>query len=353
MKGEGIRISRRAVLRSGAAAGVVIGFPSVLRAQTKELVIACPTTYGRPFQENFFKLFEAKQGVKVLVEGGPSAKHLEKLRANRSAPVTSIAFMDDPVMIEAERDGLLEPLTTGNIPNLSKVPAGAIHKGGAFVNYMLPPGTIAYNTKRVPGGISSWAQLWEPSFKGSLLLQPFPDVTQSVFPLIVASSIASGLSFEAALHNPDAIDAGFKKLVALKPNVLVVSSNTSQCWTLLQQGEASAFIASPAQSVPAFKRAGGPLEVAHPREGSFTMPNSVCLIKGGPNADLARQLVNEFFGDEYQGKLASVFEVSPISRTAPLPQGFTPVPNLHSPDWEYIVNNTRAWADRWAREMAV
>ena len=55
------------------------------------------------------------------------------------------------------------------VPNISKIASRAVHLDGMWANYQQPWAGIAYNTKKVPGGVSSWADLWDPKYKGKVI----------------------------------------------------------------------------------------------------------------------------------------------------------------------------------------
>ena len=99
------------------------------------------------------------------------------------------------------------------------------------------------------------------------------------------------------------IDAGFKKLVTIKPNLLTAYTQMPQAYNLLEQGEG--FMISSAISQVALERkaAGAPVEIAVPKEGIFAMPSGVALVKGGPQPELAAGYINEMIGTGGPGKL--------------------------------------------------
>ena len=117
----------------------------------------------------------------------------------------------------------------------------------------------------------------------------------------MAAFLATGKPMAEAQKD---IDAGFKKLVTLKPNLLTVYTQMPQAYNLLEQGEG--FMISSAISQVALERkaAGAPIEIAVPKEGIFAMPSGIALVKGGPQPELAAAYINEMIGPEIQAKLA-------------------------------------------------
>ena len=65
-------------------------------------------------------MIEKKHGFKVLFEGTNSLINLQKIQANKDRPYLSVIMMDDPVMILAERERLIEKLPA-DVTNLADV----------------------------------------------------------------------------------------------------------------------------------------------------------------------------------------------------------------------------------------
>lgn len=124
------RPSRRTLLRSAVAGTALLSAPAILRAQTKELVVGGAAGH-KPWVESIVvPAFEKKYGAKVIFEGTRSLVNLEKMQKNKDSQYMSVVQMDDPVMILAVKEGLLEPLTPAKVPNLAKITPAAIHMDG-------------------------------------------------------------------------------------------------------------------------------------------------------------------------------------------------------------------------------
>ena len=101
------------------------------------------------------KSFEDKYKCKVTFEGTRSLVNLEKMQKNKDKPYLSVVLMDDPVMIMAVQEGLLEKLTTATIPNLAKTRPSAIHMDGMWAN-CTPPARLAITHGFHGAMIASW-----------------------------------------------------------------------------------------------------------------------------------------------------------------------------------------------------
>src|SRR5215470_15058494 len=141
-------ISWRNVLRgTGAGLLAMVAAPAVLRAQTKELVIGGAASH-KPWVEGIVQpFFEKKYGCKIVYEGTRSLVNLEKMQKNKDRQYLSVVQMDDPVMIPAVAEGLLEKMTPATVPNMAALKPGTIHMDGMWLNYLQPWLGIAYNPK--------------------------------------------------------------------------------------------------------------------------------------------------------------------------------------------------------------
>jgi putative spermidine/putrescine transport system substrate-binding protein len=341
--------SRRAILNGGIAAAALIASPAVLRAQTRELVVGGAASHKAWVEEIVAPHFEARHKAKILFEGTRSLVNLEKMQKNRDRPYMSVVQMDDPVMILAVKEGLLDPLTVGRVPNLAALNAGTVHMDGMWANYLQPWLGIAYNTQAMKAAPTSWADLYDPRYKGRVVV-PSLQNTEGLPSIFVASSLATGQSLEAAQKDAD---AGFEKLAALKPNILTAYTQQPQAYNLLEQGEA--FMIAPAMSSYALERkaAGAPIALAAPKEGVFAMPSGIAVIKGAPQADLAFAYVDAMLGAELQSKLVgptfSLATNKAVARPAGLPADMV----VHQIDWANVARERDGWLKRWDREMSL
>jgi putative spermidine/putrescine transport system substrate-binding protein len=343
-------ITRRAALIGGTAALAtgVIASPGIVRAETKELVVGGAAGMAGYMKEFVFPVVEKKLGIKVLFEGTRSLVNLEKMRADRDAPKMSVVLMDDPVMLLAEDEGLIAKLTPAAVPNLGKITPGGVHHDGVWANYQLPWTGIAYNKQKLSGGVPSYAALWDPANKGRVVL-PSLQNTEGVWTLIAAAHLETGKKFAEAQYD---IDAAFKKIKGLKPNLLTVYTNQPQAENLLEQGEAWLIGGQFSSYTLLRTAAGAPVDLAAPKEGVCAMPSGICLVKQAPNQQLAEAFIDAFLGPEIQGILVEKSFVLPTNPAAPVPAGFKIPSDPFFADWAFIAKNRQAWIDRWDREMA-
>ena len=340
--------SRRRLLAGTAAAAALGGFPAIVRAQAKEIVVGGAANFAPWMNGTVAQAFEAKYKTKIVYEGSRSLVNLEKMQKNKDKQYLSVVMMDDPVMILAVKEGLLEALTPATVPNLAKLRPGTVHMDGMWANYLQPWQGIAYNTKALPAGFPAWADMYDPKFKGRLVI-PSLQNTEGLANLVMAAALETGKPIEQAQFE---IEAGFKKIKTLKPNLLTIYTQIPQALNLLEQGEAWA-IASMFSTNVIPKEKESPMKMAAPKEGVFVGPAGICLVKGGPNQEMALAFIDMMLSAEMQDKLQPETYTFPSNTAAKPPLGLAADVKVHNLDWAFVAKERGEWVKRWDREMAM
>ena len=340
--------SRRRFMRDVSVIGAsALAAPAILRASSNELVIGCAGSHTAWMEQIVAPHMAKTIGAKILFEGTKSSVNLEKMRSNRDKPYLSVVQMDDPVMILAVEEGLLTPIDAASTPNLGKLRAGAVHMDGMWANYVQPWAGVAYNTNALPG-VASWTELWGDAAKQKIII-PSLQNTEGMWTLFMAAHLATGKPLAEAQYE---VDAAFDKLAELKPNVLNVYSVMSQAFNLLEQGEITMLSGNFSSYTLPRKAQGVPVDLAAPKEGVFAMPSGICLVKGGPNPELAKAYVNEMLGATLQSQIADFASSLPanteVKAGASSPTGV----EIFGPDWAFVSKNRKSWIDRFDKLMA-
>lgn len=335
---------RQALARGGAVATLAVGFPNIIRANENEIFVGGPASPG--LEEVLFPIIEEKHGFRILFEGSNSLINLEKIRSNADRQTMTVTMMDDPVLILAMRDGLITPLGGLDIPNLADVIPEAKPQDATWVNWCQPFSTVAYNTELVPEGIPSYADCWDSRFADRIIVISMR-ITQAIAPLCAAAHLATGVPLAESIYEAD---AGFEKLLELKPNILQVTTAAPQAQQLLEIGECDLFMSPDTRSVLFRKSQGAPVDQARPVEGAFAMPAGLALVKDGPNPELGMKFIDEMLNPETQALIAETFFSKPTNTNAAVPEGLDL--DLAVLDWEYFTDNREEWIERWEREIA-
>ena len=339
-------LTRRHFL-AGTAAATTLGFPALVRSQPKEIVIGGAASHKAFMDPTVIPLFEKKYGCKIIFEGTRSLVNLEKMVSNKTKPSLSVVMMDDPVLLLAVKEDVLEKTSAAKVPNLAKLKPAAIHMDGMWTNYQQPYAGIAYAPAKVKPAPASWSEVWDPKYKGKIIV-PSLQNTEGLSMFFVAAHLETGKPMKEAQFQTD---AAFKKLRALKPNLLTIYTQMPQAFNLLEQGEAWMIAGALSSYASERKRQGAGVEMDSPREGVMAMPSGIAKVKNGPQPELAWAFINEMLGAEYQKILTEVAAALPTNTAVAVPAGMPK--DVFVPDWAHVAEQRKGWVERWDKEMGV
>lgn len=340
-------VSRRRFVAGAVLATSTLAAPGLVRAQAKEIIVGGPAGMAGLMRDDVIPSFEKSSGIKVIYEGSRSAVNLQKLQTNKAQPLMSVVMMDEDIMMRAGLEKLITPVSASGVAELGRIVPASIAKDALWIRYKTPRAAVAYNSRRLPQGIPSWAALWGADFKAKLMV-PHMSLTSSVNLLTVAAHLATGKPFQEAQYD---VDAAFKKLRELKPNVLGFHTSGQQAQTLLEQGEAFAVPAEISSYVLMRKAEGVPIDLNTPTEGSFGLPSAIGLVTGGPQSDAAQAFINHMLTPAIQELWASKLFDSPAHPAAKVGAGILSPAQMFNTDWEFVSANRAKWIERFDREI--
>lgn len=341
---------RRRML-TGAAATATAGLaaPAIVIAQERTLVVGGPAGQAATFNKSIGPLFTRRTGYKLVYDGSNSLANLRKIEAQQTDPLLSVVMIDEPVMITARNRNLIARLDTKALPNLADLAPGSVRNDGLYVNFKTPRSAIAYNTRLVKdGSMRSWADVWQGAYRRRVMV-PAMTRTTAVFLVTVAASLQTGLPFARAQYE---VEAGFKKLAELRPNVALVYDNTPVVATMLDQGEAWLAAGLFTSYIVERQRAGAPIELATPAEGSFALSSSVAVVRNAKHLEAAHAFVDLLISPEVQKIFIDEANDSPANRKVTLPPNMVPMDKMFVSDWEFVEKNRAAWIDRYTSLFA-
>ena len=339
-------LSRRHFL-AGTAAVATVGFPAIVRSQPKEIIIGGAASHKAFMDPTVIPMFEKKYDCKIIFEGTKSLVNLEKMVSNKSKPYLSVVMMDDPVLLLAVKEDVLEKTTAAKVPNLAKLKPAAVHMDGMWTNYQLPYAGIAHAPSKVKAAPASWADVWDAKYKGKVIV-PSLQNTEGLSVFFMAAHLETGKPMKEAQYQTD---AAFKKLRALKPNLLTIYTQMPQAFNLLEQGEAWMIAGALSSYAAERKRQGAAVEMGAPKEGVMAMPSGIARVKNGPQPELAWAFINEMLGAEYQKILTEVAAAVPTNTAVAVPAGIPK--DVFVPDWANVAEQRKGWVERWDKEMSV
>lgn len=200
---------------------VLLLVPSVSFGARQEVYVFNWTEYIDP---SVLTQFEKETGIKVRYSTYDSNEAMfAKLKLVKKGGY-DVAYPSTYYVERMRKQGLIQRLDKTKIKNLSHINPTLLNQAydpdNAYsVPYMWGSSAIGVNRKAVdPRTITSWNDLWNPRFKGKVLLM---DDVREVFAMALRSMGYSGNTTDA-----DQIRKAYEKLVRLKPSVKVFNSDS-------------------------------------------------------------------------------------------------------------------------------
>lgn len=297
------------------------------------------------------KTFEEENNVDIVFDIGNNSDRLNKIRATKDNPVVDVALMTDCFSVMGNEEGLFEQIDAGKVPNIEKLYDYAVDPNGFGPAYSVVSYGLVYNTELVEEAPTSWADMWDPAYENKICV---PDITSTAGPmLLVKAAEMNGGSAED-------IDAGFDKMKELKPNIFNFYTSVSDVITMFERGE---IVMAPFMDifVPIMHFSDLPVDIAELEEGNFAGYNTVNIIKGSKNKEIAEKFVNFMLEAETQAQIATVLFEAPtnveveVSEEGAKYMSYGPekIESLVMFDWSYINNAKPQWIERWNKEITV
>lgn len=243
-------------------------------------------------------------GLEVPHDNKNSGQTLSQLLAEKDHPVADVAYYGVSFGVAAKNEGVVEPYKPANwddIPDGLKDPDGnwfTIHSGtlGLFVN------VEALGGAPVP---TSWADLLKPEYKGLVgYLDP-----SSAF-VGYAGAVAINQAMGGTLDN---FDPAIKYFNELAENDPIVPKQTSYARVL--SGEIPILFDYDFNAYRGKYKDNANVEFVIPSEGTVVVPYVMSLVKGGPNQENGKKILDFVMSDIGQAVWANAF-LRPVRASA-------------------------------------
>jgi spermidine/putrescine-binding protein len=229
--------------------------------------------------------FTKEYGVKVNYDTYSSNEELmAKLQAGASG--YDVIVPSDYTVAIMIKQGLLEPLDLSQIPNLTNV-------ADNFRNPDYDPGnkyTVPYqwgtvglvvNTQKVTRPLTSWNDLWDPSFKSRVVL--LDDEREDLGMTLLT------LGYDKNSIDPKQLNDAKTKMQQLLPNVKLFDSDSPK--TALLSGEV--WLGQTWNGEAALAHQQNPaIDYICPKEGCGIWFDNLAIPKGAPHQDAAMAFLN-------------------------------------------------------------
>lgn len=244
--------------------------------------------------------FEENYNVKVNYSTFSSNEEmLAKLMAG-SSNYDLVVSSDYMVDILAKQN-LIQPIDLNNISNFKNLDKNLINldfdKGNKYsVPYMWGDACIVYDSRKVKKEIKGFSDLWDTSFKNSIVVL---DDQRAIIGMALQKN---GYSINDT--NLEHLNKAKNDLIALQPNIKAYDSDSPK--TLLINGEASIGYVWGAEAYLA-KLENPYLKVVIPKEGLFLQQDNFVMPKGAKEKQAAEQFINFILSPEISAEISESF----------------------------------------------
>jgi putative spermidine/putrescine transport system substrate-binding protein len=340
-------INRRTFLHlaaSGAAGALASGCRGGPQSSARRLrVMLNGGIYEELARRLVIDPFEDATGAAVEVVPASAAQIVTRLMAERAAPTVDVVIVDQLVMGRAIESGLFETIAEGNVPSLRDLEPEAIDPRGYGPMVHCHNLALGYNTRRLSvDPPASWADLWQPRFKG-LVVPGAIELTPGLLFLLEANALNGG-----SYSN---VDPGFAALGRLAPNVRKYFHSIGEVRPLVSQENVVVAISS--NMLQAEIRQGGAVGMVFPAEGCLGSPAVAQVVRGTRAKDLAERFIDFYLRPDAQLGWARDYNVSVFNRnagvTAELKARIADKTVFFDPD--QVSRGRESWVERWTREI--
>jgi iron(III) transport system substrate-binding protein len=301
------------------------------------------TSVDQVFAEPVFRAFE--QSGKLTVRGvfdteeTKSTGVLNRLIAEAKQPQADVFWSGDPVRpFLLVKRGLVEPYVS---PAAAAVPEGFKAKDGTWTGVAARARVLLVNKTKVSAEAMprSIRDLADARWAGqTTIANPlFGTTTMHVAAIFVAWGDELGKKF----------------MTDLKANKVRVASSNGEVKRLVVAGEVAFGLTDTDDAYEAIKD-GAPVQMVYPDQndlGTLVMPTTVVLLKGGPNPEGGKKLIDYLVSPQVEAAMAGGGAHMPLRQGVKAPEGVRPVSDIKALAIDYAqVGQTMERIQPWLRE---
>ncbi len=199
-------------------------------------------------------------------------------------------------------NNLVQPIDPSRIEAWSSIPDALKNKGLIDGNYYMVPYDWSYcsllvRTDKVTTMPTSWADLWNPEYKGHVAIYDGGDAA------VVYTSLAFG--YDPYNLTEEQFQAVKQKLIELKPNLLMYWSDPYAMQQSVSDGDLWVVGGAWVEAYVALAQAGVPVAYIEPKEGRTAWVGGHMIPANAQNLDGAYAYINIMTSPEVQAALGA------------------------------------------------
>lgn len=237
--------------------------------------------------EAVISMFQQETGIEVKYANFTTNEEMYA-KLSSGAGEYDVIFPSDYIIERMIKEGMLETLDMGKIPNAAgvsdwlKKPAYDL-EGAYSVPYMWGTVGLLYNTTMMPEPIDSWAPIFDPANQKSVFM--LDSIRDSLGLALKYLGYSMNTSEQAALDKAKAL------LVKQKADGIVKGYLVDEVKDKMVAGEAPMAVVWSGDALYAMSQSEE-LQYVVPKEGSNVWVDGMCIPKGSKNKELAEQFIN-------------------------------------------------------------
>ncbi|HYG57938.1 MAG TPA: ABC transporter substrate-binding protein [Symbiobacteriaceae bacterium] len=282
-------------------------------AKEEEKRLSLYTSFGADLYNPIAQAFEKETGIKVDVVFAGTGEMLKRIEAEKAAPQGDVMLGGGAESYEAYR-AVFEPY---KIQEDAAIPESLKAKDHVWYGFNSLPMVIAYNKNLVaeaekPAG---WKDLTDPKWKGKLAMSDANKSGTSFVQVVTMLHLFGRDNGE-----------GWKTVEQVVANAKVLGSSSLPPKGV-NDGE-YALALTHENAVWKYAKAGGPVGMIYPVEGTATIPDSVAVIKGAQHPQNARKFMDWLFTKQTQEMAAKQLGLRPARADVAPPEGLVKADNM-------------------------
>lgn len=240
---------------------------------------------GDYIDEEIISLFEKETGIKVQYETYDTNEMMYQ-KVKSGSTHYDLIFPSDYMVEKMKSEELLQKIDFENIPNMKYIDKSFLNpiydKTNEYsVPYMWGTFGILYNKKMVKEPIDSWDILWDPKYKGNIMM--FDSVRDTM------GISLKRLGYSMNSTNPKEIDKAMKELMKQKDLVLAYVNDEGKDRLL---GEEVAMGIAYSGDAVTLMEENPNLDYAIPKEGTNKWVDAMAIPKSAQNKKEAEMFIN-------------------------------------------------------------
>jgi len=339
-------LTRRGTMAAAIAAATA-GLPRPSFAQAREVIVGTwGGDYGNLLQEHIDRPLAAPAGLNVVQDVASAPPRRVKLLAERGSRrgTMDVAALSDTDMFDIAQQNVFDSVTEANVRRLSatipslRKPYSAPHIYSAKV--------ILYNPNRVTTPPRSYADLWDPRYRGRVGLSDLLYAQYTEMAAIVGGGSVSNF------------DPAWQKLRELRSLGARVYPSNETLAAALQSEEVWLTVMWLARGFM-WRQSGIPVRHAVPSEGATSIAFEFAVPRNARNKEAAWRWIDLSLDPRAQVGFARTMGYLPTVTDAQVPPdiaeaiSLTPEQQagLLTPDYAYLAANHQRILDFWNRDF--